>query len=168
MGHVHEQQRAIYRGRNGPYTRATMGHICAHACPIDTLIYGLYICPLLLPNMAYYCSKTWPITALVQIRYKAWRFTAFLIVLIFVPLNGACIRAYMAIYGGIHGPHGSSNGACMRAYMAIYGGIHGPHGSSNGACMRAYMAIDGGIHGPHGSSNGACMRAYIAIYGAAL
>jgi len=31
----------------------------------------------------------------------------------------------MAIYGGIHGPHGSSNR---------------PHGSSNRACMRAYMA----------------------------
>jgi len=50
--------------------------------------------------------------------------------------NGACIRAYIAIYGG-------SNGACMRAYMAIYG-----------ACIRAYMAIYGG-------SNGACARVYI-------
>jgi len=39
--------------------------------------------------------------------------------------NGACMRAYMAIYGG-------SNGACMRAYMAIYG-------SSNGACARVYI-----------------------------
>jgi len=55
----------------------------------------------------------------------------------------ACMRAYMAIYGG-------SNGAYMRAYMAIYGG-------SNGACIRAYIAIYGGIHGPHGSSNGAAM-----------
>ncbi len=79
------------------------------------------------------------------------------------------MRAYMAIYGGIHRSHGSSNGACMGAYIshmgavmghtcahtwAIYGGIHGPHGSSNGACMGAYMAI-------YGSSNGACMRAYM-------
>ncbi len=47
------------------------------------------------------------------------------------PYIGAC----MVIYGGIHGPHGSSNGACMRAYMAIYGGIHGPHGSSNRAAL---------------------------------
>jgi len=54
--------------------------------------------------------------------------------------NGACMRAYMAIYGG-------SNGACIGAYMAIYGG-------SNGACMRAYMAIYGG-------SNGACARVYM-------
>ncbi len=54
----------------------------------------------------------------------------------------------------IYGPHGSSNRACMRAYMAIYGGIHG-------ACMRAYMAIYGSIHRPHGSSNGACMGAYM-------
>jgi len=74
-------------------------------------IYG----PLLLLYMAYSCPHIWPITALVQIRYKAWRFlTAFLIVLIFVPLNGGYMRAYMAIYGG-------SNGACMRPYMAIYG-----------------------------------------------
>jgi len=32
IGQVHEQQRGIYRGRNRPYIRATMGHICAHAC----------------------------------------------------------------------------------------------------------------------------------------
>ena len=56
---------------------------------------------------------------LVQIRYKAWRFlTAFLIVLIFVPLNGGYIRVYMAIYRGIYRPHESSNRACIRAYMA--------------------------------------------------
>jgi len=118
MGHVYKQQRAIYRGRNGPCTRVIIGHICAHACPItapiyghicahaypiDTLIYGLYIYLLLLPNVAYYCSKIWPITALVQIRYKAWRFTAFLIVLIFVPLNGACMRAYIGHMGAVMG-----------------------------------------------------------------
>ena len=36
------------------------------------------------------------------------------------------------MHARIHGPHGSSNGACIRAYMAIYGG-------STGACVRAYM-----------------------------
>ncbi len=50
------------------------------------------------------------------------------------------MRAYIGHIWGIHGPHGSSNGACMRAYIAIYGG-------SNGACMRAYMAIYGGSNG---------------------
>jgi len=97
-----------------PITAPIYGHICAHIYPIDTLIYGLYIYLLLLPNVAHYYSKIWPITALVQIRYKAWRFTAFLIILIFIPLNGAYMRAYIAIYGGIYGPHGSSNGAAMR------------------------------------------------------
>ena len=48
------------------------------------LPYGLCISLLLLQNMAYsclhiaYCSKyVWAITALVQIRYKAWRFNRF-------------------------------------------------------------------------------------------
>jgi len=63
---------------------------------------------------------------LVQIRYKAWRFlTAFLIVLIFVPLNGGYIRAYIVIYGGIYGPHGSSNGAYMGAYIGHMGAAMG-------------------------------------------
>ena len=49
-------------------------------------------------------AYTWAITALVQIRYKAWRFlTAFLIVLIFVPLNGAYIRAYIGHMGALIG-----------------------------------------------------------------
>jgi len=75
-----------------------------HACPIDTLIYGPCICPLLLPNVAHYYSQIWPITALVHIRYKAWRFlTAFLIVLIFVPLNGAYMRAYIGHMGAAMG-----------------------------------------------------------------
>ena len=65
---------------------------------------GLCMCPLLLPNVAHYCSKIWPIAALVHIRYKAWRFlTAFLIVLIFVPLNGACMRAYIGHMGAAMG-----------------------------------------------------------------
>ena len=156
-----------------PLLLQNMGHSCPHMWPIAALVHG----PFLPVYMAYCSAHAWAITTLVQIRYKAWRFlTAFRIVLIFVPLNGAYMRAYMAIYGGIHGPHGSSNeacmraymaiyggsnGACMRAYMAIYGGTHGPHGSINGAFMRAYMAIYGGIHGAHGSSNGACMRAYM-------
>ena len=41
---------------------------------------------------------------LVQIRYKAWRFlTAFLIVLIFVPLNGVYIRVYIGHIGAVIG-----------------------------------------------------------------
>jgi hypothetical protein len=35
-------------------------------------------------------------------------------------MGHACAHIW-AIHGGIHGPHRSSNGACMRAYMAIYG-----------------------------------------------
>jgi len=143
MGHVYEQQRAIYGGRNGPYTRATMRHICAHACPIDTLIYGPCICPLLLLNMAYYCSKTWLITALVQIRYKAWRFTAFLIVLIFVPLNGACMRAYIGHMGAAMGhayahtwPYmGAAMGQQWGMHTRIHGHIWGQQWGSNGAAM---------------------------------
>ena len=89
-------------------TAPIYGYIYAYIYPIDTLIYGLYIYLLLLPNMAYYCSKIWPIapriTALVQIRYKAWRFLiAFRIVLIFVPLNGAYMRAYMGHTGAAMG-----------------------------------------------------------------
>ena len=96
-----------------PYMGTAMGHAYAHIWPIAALVYG----PFLPSYMAHSCPNELYIAnakRLVQIRYKAWRFlTAFLIVLIFVPLNGAYMRAYMAIYG----PHGSSNGACMRAYM---------------------------------------------------
>ncbi len=58
--------------------------------------------------MAHICPYIWPfaprITALVQIRYKAWRFlTAFRIVLIFVPLNGAYMRAYIGHTGAAMG-----------------------------------------------------------------
>jgi len=81
-----------------PYCCSYMAHICAHVYPNTTPIWPMYTpiyTLLLLPNMAYYYSKIWPITALVQIRYKAWRFTAFLIVLIFIPLNRVCIRVYI-------------------------------------------------------------------------
>ena len=82
---------------------------------------------------------------LVHIRYKAWRFlTAFLIVLIFVPLDGACMRAYMAIYGGTHGPYGSSNGACMRAYMGhIWGSPIGRVGRK-GIVGNPFLSLDQG------------------------
>jgi uncharacterized membrane protein YeaQ/YmgE (transglycosylase-associated protein family) len=140
--------------------------------------------------MAYSCPYELYIAnakRLVQIRYKAWRFLiAFLIVLIFIPLNGVCIRAYMAIYRGIYRPHGSSNEVYMGAYMGhmgaamghacahiwaiweqhwgMYARIHGPHGSSIGAYMRAYMAIYRSINGAY-MRNRACIRAYMAIYG---
>ncbi len=157
-----------------------MAHVCAHACPIDALIYGPCMSPLLLQNMAYsypYMLYIANAKRLVQIRHKAWRFlTAFLIVLIFVPLNGACIRAYIGHMGAAIGH------ACAHTW-AIYGGTHGSHGSSNGACMRAYMGhiwghtwatweqqwgIHGRIYGPHGSSIRACIRAYIGHMGAAM
>ena len=80
----------------------------------------------------------------------------------------------MTIYRGIYGPYGSSNGACMRAYMAIYGSsewgmyarIHGPHigayighmGAAMGHTWAHTWAIYGGIHGAY-------IRAYMAIYG---
>jgi len=97
-------------------------------------------------HIAYCSAYAWAIITLVQIRYKAWRFNRFpncpnlcttqwsIYARIYRPYMGAAMG-----HARIHGPYGSSNGACMRAYMAIYGGIHGPHGSSNGACMGAYM-----------------------------
>jgi len=48
---------------------------------------------------------------------------------------GAVVGQVWGMHTRIYRPHGSSNGACIRAYIAIYGGIHGPHGSSNGAAM---------------------------------
>jgi len=150
-----------------------MAHVCAHACPIDALIYGPCMSPLLLQNMAhsypymlYIANAKRP----VQIRHKAWRFLiAFLIVLIFVPLNGAYIRAHI-------GHMGAAIGHAYAHTWAIYGGTHGPHGSSNGAYMGAYMGhvweqqwgIHGRIYGPHGSSIRACIRAYMGHMGAAL
>ncbi len=47
--------------------------------------------------------------------------TAFLIILIFILLNGGYIRVYIAIYRGIYGPYGSSN----RAYIGVYIGHMG-------------------------------------------
>jgi len=50
-----------------------VAHSCPHIWPIAALVYGLF-----LPTyMAYYSAHTWAITALVQIRYKAWRFNRF-------------------------------------------------------------------------------------------
>jgi hypothetical protein len=60
------------------------------------------------------------------------------------------MRAYMGHMGAAMGH------ACAHAW-AIYGGIHGPHGSSNGACMGAYMGHMGVAMGH--------VRAYMAIYG---
>lgn len=98
MGYIWEYRWAMYARIYGPFQK----------WPIAAPMYG--------PNIA--SPKR-----LVQIRYQTWRFgTAFLILLIFVPLNGVCMRymcAYMAIYG-------ASNGAYMRAYMAIYS-VWGPH-----------------------------------------
>jgi len=59
---------------------------------------------------------------LVQIRYKAWRFsTAFLIILIFVLLNEGYIRAYIAIYRGIYRPYRSNNGVYIGVYIGHIG-----------------------------------------------
>jgi len=84
---------AIYsKSSNGPCMRACMPHCWPHIWPIAALVYG----PFLPVYMAYCSAHAWAVTALVQIRYKAWRFlTAFLIVLIFVPLNGAYMRAHI-------------------------------------------------------------------------
>ena len=99
--------------------------------------------PLLLQNMAHsypYMLYIANAKRLVQIRYKAWRFlTAFLIVLIFVPLNGGYMRAYMAIYGGIYELHGSSNGVYMGAYMGHMGAAIGHVYSHTWPYMGAYM-----------------------------
>jgi hypothetical protein len=58
--------------------------------------------------MVYIYPYIWPIapriTALVYIKYKAWRFlTAFRIILIFVPLNGVYMRAYIGHTGAAMG-----------------------------------------------------------------
>jgi hypothetical protein len=74
----------MYARMHAPCMPPYMAHVCAHACPIAAPIYGPCMSPLLLQNMAHsclhiaYCSAhTWAITALVQIRYKAWRFNRF-------------------------------------------------------------------------------------------
>jgi len=82
--------------------------------------------------------------------------------------NGAYMRAYMAIYARIHGPHGSSNGAYMRAYMGHMGVAMGHTWAYIWAIWEQQWGMHARIHGPHGSSNGACMRAYMAIYGSSL
>ncbi len=76
-----------------------MPHCCPHIWPVTAHVHG----PFLPPYMAHSCPYKLYIASakrLVQIRHKAWRFlTAFLIVLIFVPLNGACMRAYIGHMG---------------------------------------------------------------------
>ena len=80
MGHIWEQQWGMHTRIYGPFLPLYM----AHSCP-----YKLYIANAKM---------------LVQIRYKAQRFLiAFLIVLIFVPLNGGCMRAYMGHMGAAMG-----------------------------------------------------------------
>ncbi len=101
--------------------------------PITASKYGPFL-------PAYMAAHTWAITALVQIRYKAWRFlTAFLIVLIFVPLNGGYIRAYMGHMGAAMGHTWAHIWATWEQNWGIHGRIHRPYGGSNGACMRAYI-----------------------------
>jgi len=56
----------------------------------------------------------------------------------------------------------------MRAYMAIYGGIYGPHGSSNGAYMRAYMGHMGAAIGHAYAHTWPYMGAYMGHMGAAM
>ncbi len=54
----------------------------------------------------------------------------------------------MTIYRGIYGPYGSSNGACMRAYMAIYGSSEwGMYARIHGPYMGAYMGHMGAVMG---------------------
>jgi hypothetical protein len=65
--------------------------------------------------------------------------TAFLIILIFVPLNGGYMRAYMAIYRGIYGPHGSSNRAYIGAYMGHMGAAIGHVYAHTWPYMGVYM-----------------------------
>jgi len=61
---------------------------------------------------------------LVQIRYKAWRFLiAFLIILIFVLLNGGYIRVYIVIYRGIYRLYKSSNKIYIDVYIGYIGYI---------------------------------------------
>jgi len=95
MGHACAHTWAIYGSihgshgsSNGACMRAYMGHIWGLQWGMHACIYGLYIANA---------------KRLVQIRYKAWRFLiAFLIVLIFVPLNGAYMRAHIGhIWGHI-------------------------------------------------------------------
>jgi len=40
MGHIQEQQRAIYEGKNGPHTRATTGHIWGQQWGMHARIHG--------------------------------------------------------------------------------------------------------------------------------
>ncbi len=107
VAHVCPHVWPIYARMHAPLLLPYMAHVCAHACPIAAPIYGPCMSPLLLQNMAHsypYILYIASAKRLVQIRYKAWCFLiAFLIVLIFVPLNGGCMRAYMGHMGAAMG-----------------------------------------------------------------
>ena len=134
-----------------------MARCCSCTWPIPAPIYG----PLLLLYIAHsYPHKLYIASAkrLVQIRHKAWRFlTAFLIVLIFVPLNGACMRAYIGHMGAAMGhayahtwPYmGAAMGYAyahtwpyMGAAMGIYTRIYGHRwGSPIGRAGKGFLII---------------------------
>jgi len=144
---------------------AVIGHTCAHTWPIITLVQG----PFLPPYIARCCLYTWPIPApiygsllllymahscpyklyiasakrLVHFRNKAWRFlTAFRIVLIFVPLNGAYMRAYI-------GHTGAAMGHVCAHIWAIYGVYIGHMGAAMGQQWGMHARIHGHIWGVH-------------------
>jgi hypothetical protein len=59
------------------------------------------------------------------------------------------------MHARIYGPHGSSNGACMRAYIPIYGGSNGAWGMH----ARIYSHIWGQQWGMHARIHGPYMGA---------
>ena len=93
-----------YMGAYIGHMGAAMGHTYAHTWATWEQQWGMHT-RIHRPYMGAYMAHSYPYKLyiasakrLVQIRYKAWRFsTAFLIVLIFVPLNGGYMRAYMVI-----------------------------------------------------------------------
>jgi hypothetical protein len=102
-----------------------MARYYSYIWPILALIYD----PLLFLYMAYSYSYKLCIASakrLVQIRHKAWRFlTAFRIILIFVPLNGVYMRAYI-------GHTGAAMGHVCAHIWAIYGVYMGHMGAAMG------------------------------------
>jgi len=132
---------------------------------MHTRIYG----PLLLLYMAYSCPHKLYIASakrLVQIRHKAWRFlTAFRIVLIFIPLNGAYMRAYIGHMGAAMGHICAHIWAIYRVYIGYMGAAMGQqwgmHTRIHGHIWGQQWGIRARIHGPYRSSNRACMRAYM-------
>jgi len=84
-------QWSIYARIYRPYMGAAMGHACAHTWPYM----GAYMGHMG-AAMGHACAHTWPYMG--------------------AAMGHTCAHTW-AIYGGIHGPHGSSNGAYMGAYM---------------------------------------------------